>query len=219
MKNQKERLDQFTLDIEFLLISVVQGVALAALGAEAANIIGNLHFEYFLYVVAGFLFILVFWSSAIIHSLSFIDWPLDLPHTFLYFLAGLIEVMAFAFMDNPLKWFAFTFIFFVTAEILYVVDLFLIKKHEKTLSLNNKKLYTHVIKEQYYEMFLFVPAGLCFNALAWFLIYVNPITFIHDQNHMWLIALQVIFAALFLTNSLRSFKKRALLISQESLSD
>ena len=219
MRSQKQRLDQFTLDIEFLLISVIQGVALATLGTQAASILGNFQMEYLLYVVAGFLFILVFWSSAIIHALSFIDWPLNLAHTFLYFLAGLIEVVAFSHMTDPLKWFAFTSVFFFTAEILYIVDYFLIKKHEKALSLQNKKLYEHVFSQQKLEMYFYVPAGLLFNGVAWYFINVNRDLFLTTHAHLWFVGLQVVFAIFFLTNSLFSFKKRAKLISESTLSD
>lgn len=92
----KERLDQFVLDIEFLLISVVQGVALGALAAGAIEPLATMDYQYFPYIVAGFLLILTFWSQAIVHSLSFINWPLDLGHNFLYFLASLVEVLAFS---------------------------------------------------------------------------------------------------------------------------
>jgi hypothetical protein len=68
----RERLDQFALDIEFLLISVVQGVALGSLAASAAGTLMSLRFEFFVYIISAFLLILIFWSGAILHALSFI---------------------------------------------------------------------------------------------------------------------------------------------------
>lgn len=106
-QEKKERLDQFALDIEFLLISVIQGVALAALATDAADPINHLQFVYWLYIASGFLLILNFWSQAIIHAVSFIDWPLDLGHSFLYFLASFVEVMAFTHLTEPKQWFGF----------------------------------------------------------------------------------------------------------------
>src|ERR1700754_633124 len=103
----RERLDQFVLDIEFLLISAVQGVALGALAGAASEPISSLNFQYWPYILSGFLLILTFWSQAIIHSLSFIKWPLDLWHNFLYFLMGLIEFLAFNHLQDPLRWFVF----------------------------------------------------------------------------------------------------------------
>jgi len=105
----KKRLDEFVVDIEFLLISVVQGVALAALAAAAAPIVANLQLEYWPYIVSALLFILIFWSQAIMHVLGFIKWPLDMIHNFLYFVASLIEVMAFSVMNKPLVWFSLFF--------------------------------------------------------------------------------------------------------------
>ena len=101
------RLDQVALDIEFLLISVVQGVALAALAGGAAGIFTSLDWFAIPYAITAFLIVLIFWSGAIIHALSFIDWPLDLMHSFLYFLASFVEVMAFTHLENPMLWFIF----------------------------------------------------------------------------------------------------------------
>lgn len=218
-EQQKEKLDQFTLNIEFLLISVVQGVALAALGTQATTIFGNLQWQFIPYAIAGFLFILVFWAGAIVHALSFIDWPLDLPHNFLYFLASLVEVIAFSFMEDPLKWFVATFSFFLVAQILYLVDYFLIKKHAETLTTTNKKLYAHVLSEQKNEMYVFVPAGLIFNVLASYLIYAFPQRFLGNNLHVVLVGLQVFFAIIFLWKIIESFKTRSKLISEATLSD
>lgn len=70
---EKNRLDQFVLDIEFLLISVVQGVVLATLAASAVGPITKLQFEFWLYIISAFLVIIIFWSNAIVHALSFIS--------------------------------------------------------------------------------------------------------------------------------------------------
>src|SRR5689334_11403789 len=115
MLTSNEKLDGLVLDIEFLLISVVQGVALTALALSAVPIISTGDWQYFPYVFSGFLFILIFWSQAIIHAMSFIDWPLQITHSFLYFLASFTEVILFNQLTNPLKWFLFTIIFFIVA--------------------------------------------------------------------------------------------------------
>ncbi len=57
----QEKLDQFTLDIEFLLISVVQGVALGALATGASIPLSNMDLQYWPYILSGFLLILTFW--------------------------------------------------------------------------------------------------------------------------------------------------------------
>ena len=106
---------------------MVQGVALGALGTAASQPLSNLDFQYWPYILSGFLLILTFWSQAIIHSLSFIKWPLDIRHNFLYFLAGLVEFLAFEHLQDPLRWFIFQLLFVIVASVLYYIDLKLIK--------------------------------------------------------------------------------------------
>ncbi|MBI2022272.1 hypothetical protein HYS97_00260 [Candidatus Daviesbacteria bacterium] len=211
----KSKLDQFVLDIEFLLISVVQGVALAALASSAISPVANLQFEYLPYIFSAFLFILLFWSGAIIHSLSFIDWPLDLPHNFLYFLASFVEVITFSQITNPLNWFAFVLIFFSVAAILYIVDLNLISKHKTAFDDTEAKrnLYHHIKSEQLYELKILLPVGLLFNLVAFILIYNNPELFLNQKKHLFLGIFQAIFTLGFLISSIINFQKRAKLIS------
>ncbi len=53
-----EKLDQTAIDIEFLLFSVVQGVALGVLAAEAAGLIEVLHSAEWISIGSRVLFIL-----------------------------------------------------------------------------------------------------------------------------------------------------------------
>ncbi len=46
------------------------------------------------YVLTGLAVILVFWSRSLLHTLSFIGWPLEFGHTFGYFAATLVEAAA-----------------------------------------------------------------------------------------------------------------------------
>lgn len=207
--------DQIVLNIEFLLISVIQGVAFSTLLGYAAPIINNGQTEYWLYITAGFLIVLVFWSHAIIHALSFIDWPLDLFHSFLYFLVIFFQVLSLSQMTNPLHWFITTVCTFLVAWFLYVWDYFLIKKHEKAYSISaeKKKLYTHIVKRHLFEMNLLIPAGLFTNIISLILIVWRPRLFLDAHLHIALISLQVLFILGMLGNAIDSFKKRAYLIS------
>lgn len=212
----KERLDQFVLDIEFLLISVVQGVALGALAASSNMPFSQLDYQYWPYIITGICVILFFWSQAIIHALSFINWPLDLTHNFLYFLAAFFEVLAFNNLTNPLNWFAFMTGFSIIAGILYWVDLRLIKvrKGEFEKTGEGLKLYQHIISEQIKEFKTLVPSGIFFNLLSLWLIWRFPETFIAQGIHVYLIGFQVIFSVGILLVSINSFKKRSKLIYQ-----
>ncbi|GEM_PF-1748414 len=210
-----KRLDNIVLDIEFLLISVVQGVALASLAESAAGPIGNFQFEYWLYVVSAFLFILNFWSAAIIHTVSFIDWPLDLTHNFLYFLVSLIEVMAFNQLTNPLKWFEFTTVFFIVAFILYAVDFSLIKRHQRKLTLSSAKkaLYNHIVTREKKELTQFLPLGFLFTLGSVIAIRLYPELFLVQHYHFLLILIQTLSGFLVLISSMHSFKKRSELLT------
>ena len=220
MKSSFSNLDQTVVDIEFLLISVIQGVALATLASNAVNPISNLQIEYWMYIVSAFILVLTFWSQAIIHVLSFIDWPLDLTHNFLYFTASFIEVMAFSHMTNPMKWFGFMFTFVLISGILYFVDLKLIasrkKKFEQTTS--GKALYGVIFKEQKFSLYTFVSLGLIFNFAAFLSIYLYPSIFLGKSYHVFLATLQTLFGVVILINSIGTFRKRAELIKEYKLS-
>ncbi len=217
MRIRLGKLDQTALDIEFLLISVVQGVALAALAQSAAPVLSNfLLLHYWPYALSAFLFILIFWSQAIIHAVSFIDWPLDLWHNFLYFLASLVEVMSFSHMTDPKLWFAFVLGFIAVAEILYIVDYRLIRQHQKKFSGSPalRELYKHIVTRQKFELTVLVPGGILFNIIVLVLIILYPNLFLEKGYHLILIGLQILFDVLILVNSLQSFKKRSYLINK-----
>src|SRR5581483_8497736 len=154
MNKAKVELDHKVLDVEILLISVVQGVALASLAVPAVDVIGNFHFEYYLYVVGALLLILTFWSQAIIHTLSFISWPIDLYHNFLYILVAFAEVLVFSQLTNPLGWFVVMSGFFVLAGILYIVVFWLINRtqHEFQSSSKKQDLFHHILSRQGFEL-------------------------------------------------------------------
>lgn len=214
----REKLDQFALDIEFLLISVVQGVALGVLASIASGLIEQFRVNYFFYIACAFLVILVFWSQAIIHAISFIDWPLDLFHNFLYFLASFIEVIAFSQIIYPLGWFAFMTVFFLVAEVLYYYDLRLIKQHERKYENSDlrRKLFKHIIERQKFEMRYLVPMGIIFNLTAVFLIINFRNFFIVENWNLALISIEVLFILLILISSIKSFRKRSSLISESA---
>ncbi len=211
----KERLDELALTIELTLISVVQGVALAALGSSCLVLISNFDFGHIPYILSALMFILIFWSGAIVHALSFIDWPLDLWHNFLYFIATLAEVLAFGQMDKPILWYGFVALFFGVAMILYIYDLGLIKKHRELYTTEpEKRLFDHIKGEQLFEMRTIIPAGIVFNGVSALLIWSYPEVFIQNNYHIYLAIVQMVFILFFLVNSVKSFNKRKKLITE-----
>lgn len=216
MNYSRENLDSSVLDIEFLLISVVQGVALTSLALSSVPVITNFQWEYFPYVLSGFLFVLIFWSQAIIHSMSFIDWPLEISHSFLYFLASFTEVILFSQLTNPQKWFFFTIVFYVVAAALYILDWHMIKMRKKKFekSINSKNLYSHIFNRQKFELSVIVPSGFVFNVLAFILIFSFPGIFILRHWHILIGTAQALSTLALLINVMISFKKRAKLIGK-----
>ncbi len=210
----KEHLDQIVIDVEFLLISVIQGVALTTLTVSASPILESLKWEYSLYVVSAFLFILIFWSQAIMHALGFVRWPLDLIHSFLYFLASFVEVLAFNEVTHPLIWFLLFSAFVVVSGVLFYYDLKMIKDRKSYFSDTpaKKSMYADLYKEQMLYLKLFVPLGLFFNLGCAFLIYQYPQFFIENHQHVLLVGLQVIFDLVILVSSFRTFKRRLKLV-------
>lgn len=214
-----EKLNGLSLDVEFLLISVVQAVALGALATAAVDPIGNLRFEYFPYIIASFVLILSFWSQAIIHAISFIDWPLNLTHSFLYFLASFIEVMAFSRVTVPLAWFGFVDLFFIIAVCLYFVDLKMIRaRKSKFKNIQKVKLYKHMVSRQLFEMKILLPAAVIFCSISFIAILIDPNMFIAKHWHLLLIGLQTAFGIFVLWESTNSFKVRAKLVTQSKSS-
>ncbi|HVT00919.1 MAG TPA: hypothetical protein VHE53_01630 [Patescibacteria group bacterium] len=209
-----EKLDDFTLNIEFLLISVVQGVALAALATQAAVTIGDLSWMYFPYVIASFLIILSFWSEAIIHAISFIDWPLDLLHSFMYFLASFIEVMAFTHVENPLAWFGFMSGFFIVAVGSYYVDLKMIRDRKNKFKTKEEvALYGHILNRQRYQIRFILPSATIFCISSFFAILFNENLFITHHWNLLLISIQMIMGFVILGESMKNFSKRTKLVA------
>ncbi len=201
------RLDQFVLDIEFLLISVVQGVALSALAAAAIGPITTLQYQYWPYIISAFLVIFIFWSQAIIHALSFIDWPLDLAHNLFYFLASFVQVIAFSQITNPNEWFVGMTVLFAVAFLLYIVDYKIILNRKKEfVDENEKALYKHLKKQHELDMYITVPVGFIVNAVSAYLIFTGKVP------HLYLISLQLFFQGIVLYETIQSFKKRSGLI-------
>ncbi len=218
LKDRKTELDSFAVNIELLLISVIQGVALGSLATASSVAVDGATIPILLYIAASFLIILNFWSQAIIHTLSFIDWPLDMIHNFLYFLIAFIEVIAFSHITNPLLWFGFMTVFFFVAAILYLFDLHLIRSHEKKFEGTEagQKLYKHILKRELFEAKYLVPLAVLYSLICFVAMYFWPETFLKQNWQIALIGIQVVFAGFSLYDSVRNFNTRTRLIAQNT---
>ena len=210
----RERLDGRVVDIEFVLIAVIQGLALTTLAIESEHIIGESQWLYWPYVVAGFVLIANFWTLAITHTLSFISWPFDAVHTILYLLASFVEVTAFAQITNPAGWFIFMFVFFLVAAVLYAWDLRMIRERrgefEDTPA--RQKLYAHIHDHQALELRL-LPAAVLFQAAIVGVIWLWPSLILDDNRHLYVVALQIVSGLGFLAYTIRNFNVRKRLMT------
>ncbi len=211
----REKLDGIVLDIEFLLIAVIQGLALTTLAVESEGVLGEGEFLYWPYVAAGFVLIMNFWSLAIIHSISFISWPFDLVHTILYFLATFVEVAAFTQLTNPTGWFIAMFAFFLVSALLYLWDAKVIREKESEFNDTPARasLYRHIHERQKVELRLMLPAALVFHGAIVVVLLAAPALILEHDRHVYLVLAQLIFGLLFLAGVVRDFKVRERLIT------
>src|ERR1700736_4726227 len=129
---KRERLDNLVINIELTLTSIIQGVALSFLCANAAEPLIQLRLDQLLYFANALLLIFLFWSRSIGHTLTVIRWPLDFSHNFFYFGAALIESVAFTRIADPLSWYALLALFSAVVWVLFVVDTRLIARASRS---------------------------------------------------------------------------------------
>ncbi|HET7716899.1 MAG TPA: hypothetical protein VFK86_14845 [Bauldia sp.] len=211
----REKLDGTVVDIEFLLIAVIQGLALTTLAVESEGVLGEGEFLYWPYVAAGFVLIMNFWSLAIIHSISFIRWPFDLVHTILYFLATFVEVAAFTQLTNPTGWFIAMFAFFVVSALLYLWDFRMIREKESEYQDTPERaaLYRHIRERQHVELRYMLPGALIFHGAIVAVLIAAPALILEHDRHVWLVSAQLLFGLLFLAGVVRDFRVRERLIT------
>lgn len=101
---QANELDAIVANTELTLISVVQGVALYFLADNARSVLAGPNWELMPHVVSAFLIVIAVWSRSLIHAFTTIRWPLNLGHTWLYFLVAVVEAALFAQTADSLGW-------------------------------------------------------------------------------------------------------------------
>jgi len=214
-KLTREKLDGTVVDIEFLLIAVIQGLALTTLAVESEAVIGEGQWIYWPYMIAGFVLILNFWALAIIHSISFISWPFDIVHTLLYFLVAFIEVAAFAEITHPVQWFIFMLAFFAVSFVLYAWDVKVIrdKRGEFQDTPARARLYNHIYSRQVSELRTVVPGALVFHGAIVLVLWQAPGLILDHDRHVFVVSLQLLFGLIYLADTIRSFGVRQRLLS------
>src|SRR5689334_7385072 len=216
MKSSSGRteLDGMIVEIELTLVSIIQGVALTVLIESARDVITNLQFVYWPYVLAGLLVIFIFWSRAVLHIITLIRWPLEFGHNFLYIGCALVEAISFAQLMNPANWFAFGAAFIAAGWVLFFYDLRLIHARQRdSRGQAGNALYERVRRDQWINLALLLPGVFVLNVVCAICIRMWPGIFLQINAHLWLIALQVVGFAGYLIYVVRFYVNIAPLIA------
>ncbi len=168
--------DNIVLNIEFLVVSIVQGLAFSSLATVAAASLTTDTLYRWPAIIAAFLLLLLFWSQAMLHAISFIRWPMDVWHTMLYFLASFIEVIAFMHLGEPHLWFGLLTVFFAIVWLLYHRDLAMMQQYgaQRVKTKEEKGAYEHMKRRHEKEMRVLTPFGFVFHGLAFIVVLTAP---------------------------------------------
>ena len=189
-ERKREQLDNLVINIELTLTSIIQGVALSFLCANAAESLIHLRLDQLIYLLNALLLIFLFWSRSIGHTLTVIRWPLDFSHNFFYFTAALVESLAFTRIADPGSWFALLALFSAIVWLIFVVDTRLIKRAGRRSTELSQDLLACLHRDQQGNIRWIVPLLFCFHAGAAVLILCFPDLYIKRQLHLLLGVLQ-----------------------------
>jgi hypothetical protein len=187
---RRERLDNLVVNIELTLTSIIQGVALSFLCANATEPLIHLRLDQVLYVLNALLLIFLFWARSIGHTLTVIRWPLDFSHNFFYFAAAFVESVAFTHITDPAGWYALLALFSAIVWSVFVFDTRLIRRVAQCSDPPSAQLLSRLHRDQQQNICWIVPLLFCFHGGAAALILRFPDLFIKDQFHIVLGVLQ-----------------------------
>ena len=205
----KRALDAAVVNIELTLISIIQGLALGVLAAASVEPLVQLQWQAWPYVLTGLLVVLIFWSRALVHTLSFIGWPLEFGHTFVYFGATLLEAVALSQVAHPERWFALNTLYALAVWGLYAYDTRVVRAHAADFgTAEEQALLADILHDQRVNIVFMMPAAVAFQGLAWWLVHAYPRAFIDDGWHLLLIGLTLLFSLNYLVGGVRILRRR-----------
>ena len=208
-REAKTQLDTTIVGIELTLISIIQGLALGVLVAGAVQPMVQLDWQVWPYVLTGLLVILIFWSRSLIHTLSFIGWPLEFGHTFIYFGATLFEAAALSQVGNPENWFALNAVYAAAVWGLYAWDLRVVRGLADDFGTPDERaLLDDIVRDQRLNIVLMMPMAVAFQGLCWWLVHAYPRTFLDEGWHLLLIGLTLAFSVNYLYGGVRLLRRR-----------
>ena len=210
------KLDEIAVNIELVLISLIEGVALVILGEHIVKALEEPDwYRYIAFGLAGLAILLVFWAQSIMHAISFIRWPVRVEHMFLYFTAGLAQILAYSHILSLDGWFFWWAIFSLIALGMYMLDLWIVRdSYPKFEKISGGKEFLEKVEERHlFEMKYLVPLALGFNVLMWITALVVPKFF----QPWWIYeipgTLQFVLSAYALYDCSKNFRIRSEMIS------
>jgi hypothetical protein len=208
-REAKLELDKAVVGIELTLISIIQGLALAVLASASVQPMLQLQWETWPYIVTGLLVILIFWSRSLIHTLSFIGWPLEFGHTFGYFGATLIEAAALTQVADPQAWFALNACYAIAVWGLYAWDLRVIRRQAHDFATPDERaLHDDIVRDQRWNIVVLMPLAIAFQGMAWWFVHRYPDAMLRGRWHLVLIGLTILFSLHYLVEGVRLLQRR-----------
>ena len=211
---RRAELDEVIVNIELTLASIVQGLALSFLADNASTVLSKGPATAWPYVGVAFLTILLFWSRALIHTLTLIRWPLEFVHNFFYFACALIEVLAFMNLSDPFMWFALNAVFAALVWGLFVHDLRIIRlRVQDSVGPSSSRLYRIVLADQWLNIRFIMPCLFVFATGSAWAIKAAPDFFLTRNGHLLLVGVQGVALLIYLAALIRAFASITPLIS------
>jgi hypothetical protein len=201
-------LDSLVVNTELTLISIIQGIALYWLTDSSRHVLVNGQVAYWPYVVIGLLFVLLFWSRALIHTLTVIRWPLEFGHNFLYIACTFIQAVMFTQIADPQHWYLLGAVYTGAIWILVVADMRLIRRRfQGDASPQAQALRRMLSREQNLHIYLGYPAVALFYAAATAAMYARPDLLIAGGWHVVLALALLASVMVYLVHTLAFFRR------------
>ena len=200
----ERNLSALVITIEFTLISVMVGVILFPLMDHAQEVLRDLRFEYWLYILSGLLLILYVWTEVISHSLSFIGWPIEFGHNLLYILFALILAIQMNFLADPRGWFTISLVSSVVGGLVVAYDRRVIARRLVGARGSAAGLYRLALDRQS-GLIRAVPLTILNAVIDVALIVAFPDFFLARGGHLILIAIQILAFLALLIRTTRTF--------------
>lgn len=217
-EHAERNLSALVIAVEFTLISVMVGVIIFPLMDFATEILRDLDFEYFPYILSGLVLILYLWTEVIAHSLTFIGWPINIFHNLLYIVFAMFLAIQMHFLTDPHGWFTMTIVSAAIGAAIVYYDLKVIEERRRGSSGAAAALYDAAWARQ--RILLRTTPFTIVNAvLQAALVYFLPSLFIEGRLHLVLVVIQIVAFAFLIIRTIRAFKAEGEQIVQKAIEE